>query len=123
MAVDGVRATTAQIGADAYVVSVTGELDIATADRLSEEFERTSERRARRVIVDLVGLTFIDSVALGVLTEEARRLRANGGMCVVVSQDPRILRVFEITGLDRVFRIERSLAEAVEGVIDGVPRR
>ena len=118
MDVDGVRATTAQIGADAYVVSVSGELDIATAGRLGEELERTSARDARRVIVDLVGLTFIDSVVLGVLTEEARRLRATGGTCTVVSQDPRILRVFEITGLDRVFRIERSLAEAVEGVID-----
>jgi anti-sigma B factor antagonist len=118
MAVDGVRATTAQIGADAYVVSVSGELDIATAGRLAEELERTAERNARRVIVDLVGLTFIDSVALGVLTEEARRLRAAGGACIVVSQDPRILRVFEITGLNQIFRIERSLAEAVEGVIE-----
>jgi len=125
MDVDGVRATTAQIGADAYVVSVAGELDIATASRFAEEFERTAQRNARRVIVDLVGLTFIDSVALGVLTEEARRLRASGGTCVVVSQDPRILRVFEITGLDRIFRIERSLAEAVEGVLesDGVAAR
>ena len=123
MVVNGVKATTAQIGADAYVVSVSGELDIATAGRLGDELGRTSERSARRVIVDLVGVTFIDSVALGVLTEEARRLRASGGTCVVVSQDPRILRVFEITGLDRIFRIERSLAEAVDGVIDGVARR
>src|SRR5918912_2209053 len=116
MVVNGVKATTAQIGADAYVVSVSGELDIATAGRLGDELGRTAERSARRVIVDLVGLTFIDSVALGVLTEEARRLRAAGGTCIVVSQDPRSLRVFEITGLDRVFRIERSLAEAVEGI-------
>ena len=123
MVVNGVKATTAQIGADAYVVSVSGELDIATAGRLGDELGRTSERSARRVIVDLVGVTFIDSVALGVLTEEARRLRASGGSCIVVSQDPRILRVFEITGLDRIFRIERSLAEAVDGVIDGVARR
>ena len=116
MTVDGVRATTAQIGGDAYVVSVSGELDIASAGRFAKEFERTAERDARRVIVDLIGLTFIDSVALGVLTEEARRLRATGGTCIVVSQDPRILRVFEITGLDRILRIERSLAEAVEGI-------
>jgi len=71
------------------------------------------------VIVDLAGLTFMDSVALGVLTAAARRLRDDGGVFVVVSQDPRILRVFELTGLDRVFRIERSLAEAVEEVING----
>jgi anti-sigma B factor antagonist len=117
---NGVRATTAQVGADAYVVSVSGELDVATAGLLGEELDRTTKRGARRVIVDLIGLTFIDSVALGVLTEGARRLRTIGGVCVVVSQDPRILRVFEITGLDRVFRIERSLAEAVEEVIGGV---
>jgi anti-sigma B factor antagonist len=120
MDVMGVTATTTQIGADAFVVSVAGELDLATVDRLREELDRTAEHDARRVIVDLIGLTFIDSVALGVLTEGARRLRANGGVCVVVSQDPRILRVFEITGLDRIFRIERSLAEAVEEVIGGV---
>jgi anti-sigma B factor antagonist len=120
VSVNGVRATTAQVGADAYVVSVSGELDVATAGLLGEELERTSKRGARRVIVDLVGLTFIDSVALEVLTDGARRLRTAGGVCVVVSQDPRILRVFEITGLDRIFQIERSLAEAVEEVIGGV---
>jgi anti-sigma B factor antagonist len=120
MDVVGVTATTTQVGTDAFVVSVAGELDLATADRLREELDRTAEHDARRVIVDLIGLTFIDSVALGVLTEGARRLHANGGVCVVVSQDPRILRVFEITGLDRIFRIERSLAEAVEEVIGGV---
>jgi anti-sigma B factor antagonist len=123
MSVMGVNATTTQVGADAYVVSVSGELDVATAGRLREELDLTAERGARRVIVDLIGLTFIDSVALGVLTEAAKRLRTDGGVCVVVSQDPRILRVFQITGLDRIFRIERSLAEAVEEVIGGVAVR
>jgi anti-sigma B factor antagonist len=112
---------TTQVGADAFVVSIAGELDVATAERLREELDLTAERGARRVIVDLIGLTFIDSVALGVLTAGARRLRKEGGVFVIVSQDPRILRVFEITGLDRVFRIERSLAEAVEELIGGVP--
>jgi anti-sigma B factor antagonist len=120
VSLNGVTATTAQVGADSYVVSVSGELDVATAGLLSEELDRTAERGARRVIVDLIGLTFIDSVALGVLMQGARRLRADGGVCVVVSQDPRILRVFEITGLTRIFQIERSLAEAVEEVIGGI---
>ena len=115
----GIRATTARVGTDAYVVSVAGELDVATAARLGEELDRTAERGARRVIVDLVGLTFLDSVGLGILTDYARRLRAEGGVCAFVSSDPRILRVFELTGLDRIFRIERSLAEAVEELISG----
>src|SRR5436853_342509 len=65
MAVDGVRATTAQIGADAYVVSVSGELDIATAGRFAKEFERTAERDARRVI----GTGVVIGQAKGVLAE------------------------------------------------------
>src|SRR2546429_5407838 len=105
MNVIGVTATTTQVGADAFVVSVAGELDLATADRLREELDRTAEHGARRVIVDLIGLTFIDSVALGVLTEGARRLRADGGVSVVVSQDPRILLVFAINASERIFRI------------------
>ena len=115
-----VRATTAQIGSDTYVISVAGELDVASSGLLADELSRTAERGARRVIVDLVGLTFMDSTALGILTAGAKRLRAAGGACVVVSRDPRILRVFEITGLDRIFTIEQSLAEAVEEVIGAV---
>src|SRR5207302_8950508 len=107
----GVSAATAQVAADGYVGSVAGELDLATAGRLGEELDRTAARGARRVIVDLAGLTFMDSVALGVLTAAARRLRDDGGVFVVVSQDPRILRGVELTGLDRVFRIGRSPPE------------
>jgi anti-sigma B factor antagonist len=115
-----IRITTAQIGASTYVVSTTGELDASTAGRFGDECERVIELGATRMIVDLVGLTFMDSVALGTLTKEAKRLRSAGGECVVVADDPRIRRVFEITGLDRVFRIERSLAEAIEELLNGV---
>jgi anti-anti-sigma factor len=44
------------------------------------------------------------------------RFRARGGELVIVSDDRRVLRTFEITGLDRIFRIERRLAEAVGGL-------
>jgi anti-sigma B factor antagonist len=115
------RITTAQLGSSAYVISVTGELDVSNARQLTEESERVIERGARRMVVDLVGLSFIDSVALGALTKAANRIRAAEGECVVVVDDPRIRRVFEITGLERIFRIERSLAEAIEELLHGVP--
>jgi anti-sigma B factor antagonist len=116
------KVATAQIGADAYVVSVTGELDLHSAGQLERELDAVLGRGARRVVVDLVGLTFIDSVALGLLTRAAKQLRTNGGECVVVSDDPRIVRVFEITGLDRIFRLERTLAEAVEQLVGATAR-
>lgn len=111
------RVTTARFGADAYVVALAGELDIGTSVRLETELDGLIGRGARRLVVDLLGVTFLGSVGLGLLTKAAKRTRASGGECVVVSDDPRILRVFEITGLDRIFRIERSLMEAVEQLV------
>ena len=113
MALAPLTVSTARFGTDSYVVSVSGELDLATADPVEAELRAAWDAGGRRIVVDLVGLTFLDSVGLAILTKEAKRARADGGEFVVVSDDPRIVRVFEITGLDRFFRIERSLAEAV----------
>ena len=122
MAVVAARVSTAQIGAHAFVVSAAGELDLASVGPLERELDQVVGRGARRVIVDLTGVTFIDSVSLGVLVREAQRLRANDGSCVIVADDPRILRVFEITGLDRMFGIERSLAEGVDRLVGRAAR-
>jgi anti-sigma B factor antagonist len=120
LVVPPLRITTAQLGVSAYVVSVTGELDVSNAKELEEECDRVIDRGATRLVVDLVGLSFIDSIALGALTKADKRIRAEGGECVVAADDPRIRRVFAITGLDRTFRIERSLAEAIEELLHGV---
>ena len=114
------RVTTARFGTDSFVVALAGELDIGTSDRFEQELDRLLDDGARRLVVDLLGITFLGSVGLGLLTRAAKRARELGGECVVVSDDPRILRVFEITGLDRVFRIERSLMEAVAHLV-GTP--
>jgi anti-sigma B factor antagonist len=115
------RVTTAQIGADAFVVSAAGELDLASYEVLDRELAGAIDRGCRRLIVDLTGVTFIDSAAMGALVVNAKRLPDDGG-CVVVTDDPRILRVFEITGLDRTFEIERSLAEGVDRLVGRIAR-
>ncbi len=111
------RITTAKFGTDSYVLSLSGELDIGTSDRFEQELDSLLDGGARRLVVDLLGITFLGSTGLGLLTRAAKRTRAIGGECVVVSDDPRVIRVFEITGLDRIFRIERSLMEAVSQLV------
>ncbi len=111
------RITTAKFGTDSYVLALSGELDIGTSDRFEQELDSLLDGGARRLVVDLLGITFLGSTGLGLLTRAAKRTRAIGGECVVVSDDPRVIRVFEITGLDRIFRIERSLMEAVSQLV------
>ena len=57
------------------------------------------------MIVDLSGVTFIDSTALGVLVSGAKRVRPRNGNLDIVCTDENIIRIFEITGLDRIFGI------------------
>jgi anti-sigma B factor antagonist len=107
---------TAQMADHAFVVSVTGEADMATAPELEREFQDVLRRGGRSVAVDLAEVGFIDSTALGLLLRYQSRFRKRGGDLVLVSDDRRILRTLEITGLDRIFRIESRLGEAVGGL-------
>lgn len=107
------RISSAELGSGAQIVSLGGEVDVHTAPRLDEELARATGAGSRRVVVDLAGASFIDSTVVGVLLRAHERLGRDGGGLVLVSDDPRILRVFELTGLDRRLTVERSLAEAI----------
>jgi anti-sigma B factor antagonist len=122
VALTDVRITSAELGPDTCVISLGGELDLASSDRLMEEIDRVLAGDYRRLIVDLSAVTFLDSTALGVLTSAATRVRARGGEIVLVSDDPKVVRVFQITGLDRVFRLQRSLSEALDELVGRVAR-
>lgn len=111
------QARTAQLSPESYVVSIEGELDIHTAPELEQAFDTILARGGRSVVVDLVGLEFIDSAALAALLRALPRFRSRGGRFLLVTEDRRILRTLEITGLDRTFDIEPRLGSAVEQVL------
>jgi anti-anti-sigma factor len=109
--------SSAELTDDAFIVTVSGEADALAAPTLQRELDGLADDGAREVIVDLLQVPFLDSTVLGVLLRSARRIRADGGDVVLVSDDPRVLRTFEISGLVSSFRFERSLNEAVDRVL------
>ena len=104
---------TEQLTPDAYVISLTGEIDLYTAPEFKQQLLEVIGEGANHVIVDLTKTTFIDSTTLGVLVGGLRRLRAHDGHLSIVCSDPNITKIFEITGLDRVFAIYPTRDEAV----------
>ncbi len=107
---------TAGVGNHGFVVSVSGEVDLHTAPEMERELVEVLQLGGNSVVVDLAEVGFIDSTVLGLLLRYQPRFRDRGGDLVLVSDDRRILRTLEITGLDRVFRIEQRLGDAVAGI-------
>jgi anti-sigma B factor antagonist len=106
--------STEQLPEGPTVIALSGEIDLYTAPELKQELIRVIDGGASRVIIDLTETSFIDSTTLGVLVSGLKRLRPNGGELALVITDRNIRKVFDITGLDRVFPIRGTRAEAVE---------
>jgi anti-sigma B factor antagonist len=113
-----IKFTSSRIGADAVIVSVAGEFDLHASEEVRARLTETLAGGARSVVVDLIGVTLLDSAALGVLISAAEALRDVGGELILVIDDRRVLRAFEIAGLQPFFDIRPSLMEAVQDVID-----
>lgn len=95
------------------VLQVGGEIDVATAPRLREQLIKLVNDQRFMIVVDLGAVDFIDSTGLGVLIGALKRVRTHDGALVLVCTEPRIVKVFEITGLNQVFQIYPSLDDAV----------
>ena len=88
------------------VLSLAGELDLTTVPQARDALLRVAVMHpGQTVVVDLDGLSFLDSMGLGVLVGGLRRVRANGGDLVLVCSSPRLLDVLALIRLDRVFEI------------------
>jgi anti-sigma B factor antagonist len=109
---------TEQLANDTYAISLAGEIDLYTAPEFKQQLLEVISEGARLVVVDLTSTTFIDSTTLGVLVGGLRRLRAADGELTIVCSDPNITKIFEITGLDRVFDLTATRDEALSKLPD-----
>ena len=94
------------------VVSVSGEVDVYTSPQLKIALVAAVEDECGVVVVDLDKVGFIDSSGLGVLVGALRRVREAGGDLRIVCGRDNVVKIFRITGLDRVFPMFVSVDEA-----------
>jgi anti-sigma B factor antagonist len=100
---------------DTTVVSVEGDLDLASAPDLKWALGDLQASGARHVVIDLAKVSFIDSTALGVLVG-AQRALDEGIRMAISCKEENVLRIFELTGLDCMFEIVPTLDEGLEYV-------
>lgn len=97
---------------DVCVLHLAGEVDVYTAPRLKETLVQHIEDGCIDIVIDLEGMGFIDSSGLGVLVGALRRVKERSGSIRLVCDRENILKIFRITGLDKVFPIFGTMAEA-----------
>jgi anti-sigma B factor antagonist len=99
---------------DRTVVEVGGEIDVYTAPKLREQLVDLVNAGRYHLVVDMEKVEFLDSTGLGVLVGGLKRVRAHDGSLRLVCTQERILKIFRITGLTKVFPIHETVAEAVD---------
>jgi anti-sigma B factor antagonist len=101
------------------VVEVKGEIDVYTAPKLREKLIELVSEGSYDVVVNLEGVDFLDSTGLGVLVGALKRVKAHDGSLSLVCTQDKILKIFKITGLTKVFPINSSVEEATGGTSSG----
>ncbi len=95
------------------VVAVGGEIDVYTAPRLRDKFTELVAAGSYDIIVDMQNVEFLDSTGLGVLVGGLKKVRAHDGSLDLVCTQDRLLKIFRITGLAKVFVIHDSAEAAL----------
>lgn len=95
------------------VVEANGEIDVYTAPRLREQLVDLVDEGHYDIVVDMRGVGFLDSTGLGVLVGGLKRVRQHDGTLSLICTQDRILKIFRITGLTKVFPIYSTLEEAI----------
>jgi anti-sigma B factor antagonist len=93
------------------VVSLAGELDLYNANEVRDALVDAADRKPERLVVDLSGVEFIDSTALGVLIEARTRLD-NRRAFLLAAPGLEARRALEVSGLDRHFGIHETVDDA-----------
>jgi anti-sigma B factor antagonist len=99
----------------AALLTLRGEIDVYTAPRLRQAIIDLVDGGATHIVVDMEKVDFLDSTGLGVLVGGLKRVRMHEGTLAIVTSQDKILKIFDITGLNKVFPIHPSVEEALAG--------
>jgi len=96
-------------------VSLRGELDLSTVEKVEDELRRIEDRADKLLVLDLSGLTFLDSTGLRLMVTADQRARKAGRRLALVKGPETVHRVFTITKLDERLEIVDDVGELERG--------
>lgn len=98
------------------VLALTGEVDVSNTPQVREAGLKLLADGAKKLVVDLSATDYMDSAGLGTLVGLLKRLKEAGGAMAIAGPQPRVNRLFQITGLNQIFSIYEDVGTAIKEV-------
>lgn len=99
------------------IAEIQGEIDVYTSPKLKESLTKLIEKGKYNIIIDLEGVRYIDSTGLGVLIGTLKKVREHNGTISIICCNPQIKKIFNITGLIKIFGIYKTAEEAFKNLV------
>lgn len=109
------KVTPRRVDESTQALDLDGEVDVYTAPILRQEIMDQVDAGVRHLLVNLEKVDYLDSTGLGILIGGVKRLKESGGSLKLVGPTARITRIFEITGLNKIFDVYATEADALAG--------
>lgn len=101
------------VAGDVEVLTLHGRFDAFEAAQVSEWLKERLGSGYDRIVVDMAGVQFVDSTGLAALVRAMKHCRESGGDLVLANLQPAVLMIFELTRLDKAFKVFNSTGAAV----------
>jgi anti-sigma B factor antagonist len=101
---------------NSHIISVQGEIDVYTSPRVKETINELIEKENYNLIINLEEVRYIDSTGLGVLIGALKKVREHNGSINLICTNPQIKKIFNITGLVKIFGIFKNEEEATDNI-------
>ena len=98
---------------DTVVAALQGDIDMHQAPEVHRALVQAVADKPRKLVINLQEVTYMDSSGIGTLVEIFRRMHSHGGQFVLCGLNDRVQSVFEITKLDKFFKIVKTEQEAL----------
>ena len=97
------------------LIRLKGDLDHHTAEQLRQQAEKTIEKHSiQHIVLNLEELHFMDSSGLGVILGRYKQIQKNQGEMIICAISPAVKRLFEMSGLFKIMKLEQSEKNALQ---------
>lgn len=98
----------------AEIITVFGKIDAYQSIKLKDALNEIIDKGSKKIIVNLHDVSFLDSTALGTLISALKKIKNKGGEICITRLQPNVEEIFELTHLNKIFKIFPSNEEAID---------